>query len=116
MDTQNLQLLKSINSSGSRGPTSSPDGTSTAFTRAGSFQPNLPGHQWLTAARTLLQPLPVPRQSRSQTKASSMLPGTHYLRQSQANVKGAPCCVPTHAGTLLNLQPHDQALDLKEQD
>ena len=116
MEMQNLQLLNSINGRGSRGQTSSPDRTSTAFTRAGSFQPNLPGHQRLTAARTLLQPLPVPRQSRSQSKASSTLPSTHYLPQSQADVWGARRCVPTRPGTLLNLQPHDQALDLRERD
>lgn len=68
----------SVSGSGSRGQTAptGPARTRTAVTRAGRFQPNLPRHQRLTAARTLLQPLPVPRQSRSRSKASSTLPST----------------------------------------
>lgn len=60
VEIHNLQLLKSINSSRSKGQMSSSDGTSV-FIGAGRFQPNLPRHQCLAAARTLLQPLPVPR-------------------------------------------------------
>lgn len=109
---QDLQLLTNTDSSGSRGYTSSSSGTSTAFTRVGKFPPNLPGHQWIVAARTLLQPQPVPRKSGSQGKGSSARPNTRWLPQSQANSRAAPRHVPSCPGTLLILQPHGQALEL----
>lgn len=111
-EIQDLQLLTSTDSSRSRGHKSSSSGTGAAFTRAGKFLPNLPGHQWIVAARTLLQPLPVPRQNRSQGKGSSARPNTRWLPQSQANSRAAPCHVPRCPGTLLMLQPHGQALEL----